>query len=112
MKIVKSAATIGFLASMSCLAFVAMSNDAQAQIRQLKTVSPPAPVAPGAQPAEALARALQNRERTKKFHVLQSKSRNRTKQMFQQRQRAVDQTHELVNRNARTRNEIIRRMQK
>ena len=102
-----AAAAFGCLTVMSGAFLDAANNDAHAQIRQLKPTSPLA-VAPGMQPADALARALQQHKQEKKLKALQAGKRARTKNMFQHRKSPFDRTYG----NAKARNDIIRRMQK
>lgn len=74
-------------------------NGASAQVLSTK---------PGAAPADAFARTLQQRKQAKKAQASKTGQDTRTKTMFQQRQSAFKQNYG----NAKTRNQIIRRMQK
>jgi len=100
------------LAVTGCAFLVIAGNDTHAQTGQMKPAASDTLATHGMAPADGLARALRQREAARKRQALQTRQLTGTKKMFLQRQSALDQIQDRMRRDAKTKDEIIRRMQK
>jgi hypothetical protein len=107
-----TAAALSGLTVISVASVDAAHNSAEAQSRQLKQESPSVSVTHGMAPADALARALQQREQVRKRQARQEGAQADIKTMFQQRQSAFDQRQDLERSNTKAKNDLIRSLQK
>ena len=100
------AAAFSRLVVTGCVFLVVAGNASHAQTGQHALATH------GMAPADALARALQRREAARQRQALQHRQLSGTRKMFLQRQTALDRIQDLRRHDAKTKDEIIRRMQK
>jgi len=112
MRFLTVAAAFFRLAATGCAVLVFAGNDTHAQTAQMKPGASDTLATHGMAPADGLARALRQREAARKRQALQNRQLSGTKKMFLQRQTALDQIQNRMRRDAKTKDEIIRRMQK
>lgn len=112
MRFLTVAAAFFRLAATGCAFLVVAGNDTHAQTGQPKPAASDTLATHGMAPADALARALQQREAQRKRQALQNRQLSGAKKMFLQRQTALDQIQNRMRRDAKAKDEIIRRMQK
>jgi hypothetical protein len=111
MRFLTLAAAFSRLTVMGCAFLVVAGNDSHAQTGQMKPASSDALATHGMAPADALARALQQREAARKRQALQNRELADTRKMFLQRQSVLDQIQNLRRADTKAKDDIIRRLQ-